>query len=90
MDNTVSDLVVSAMEQNPLDFENTFNSLIVDRLQDMIMDRKISIAQQMYNYMPPANDNEEQDEYQDDGQGEHDEYEEVEDDQNLDDDYQGE
>lgn len=46
----VSDLVVSALEQRPLDFENAFNDLIIDRLQAQIQDKKIAIAQQMYGY----------------------------------------
>jgi len=46
----VSDLVVSALEQRPLDFENAFNDLIIDKLQTAINDKKIAIAQQMYGY----------------------------------------
>jgi hypothetical protein len=48
----VSDLVVSALEQRPLDFETAFNDLIIDRLQTAIQDKKIAIAQQMYGYEP--------------------------------------
>lgn len=50
----VSDLVVSALEQRPLDFENAFNDLIIDRLQTAIHDKKVAIAQQMYGYQPEA------------------------------------
>lgn len=50
----VSDLVVSALEQRPLDFENAFNDLIIDRLQTAIHDKKVAIAQQMYGYEPEA------------------------------------
>ncbi len=46
----VSDLVVSALEQRPLDFEAAFNDLIIDRLQTAIHDKKVQIAQQMYGY----------------------------------------
>ena len=46
----VSDLVIAAVEQKPLDFENTFNDLIVDRIANAINDKKIAIAQQMYGY----------------------------------------
>lgn len=54
MDNTVSvsDLVVSAYEQKPLDFETAFNDLIVDRIRNAVEQKKIEIAQQMYNYTP--------------------------------------
>ena len=50
----VSDLVVSALEQRPLDFENAFNDLIIDRLQTAIHDKKVAIAQQMYGYNPDS------------------------------------
>lgn len=54
MDNKydLSDLVVSAIEQKPLDFETAFNDLIVDRIRGAVEDKKIAIAQQMYNYSP--------------------------------------
>lgn len=54
MDNKydLSDLVVSAIEQKPLDFETAFNDLIIDRIRGAVEDKKISIAQQMYNYSP--------------------------------------
>lgn len=52
MDNKydLTDLVVSAIEQKPLDFENAFNDIIVDKLRDAIESKKIAIAQQMYGY----------------------------------------
>ena len=46
----MSDLVVAAMEQKPLDFESAFNDLIVDRIATAINDKKIEVAQQMYGY----------------------------------------
>lgn len=54
MDNKydLSDLVVSAIEQKPLDFETAFNDLIIDRIRGAVEDKKIAIAQQMYNYSP--------------------------------------
>lgn len=54
MDNKydLSDLVVSAIEQKPLDFETAFNDIIVDRIRDAVENKKIEIAQQMYNYEP--------------------------------------
>lgn len=48
----ISDLVVSAIEQKPLDFESAFNDLIVDRLHTAIENKKIEIAQNMYGYQP--------------------------------------
>jgi hypothetical protein len=54
MDNKydVTNLVVSAIEQKPLDFEAAFNDLIVDRIRTAVEDKKIEIAKQMYNYEP--------------------------------------
>lgn len=54
MDNKydLTDLVVSAMEQKPLDFETAFNDIIIDRIRSAVEDKKIQIAQQMYNYDP--------------------------------------
>ena len=54
MDNKydLSDLVVSAIEQKPMDFETAFNDIIVDRIRDAVENKKIEIAQQMYNYEP--------------------------------------
>jgi len=45
-----NDLVMSAYNQKPLEFEAAFNDLIIDKLQTAINDKKIQIAQQMYNY----------------------------------------
>lgn len=56
MDNkpNVSDLVFSALEQKPMDFEAAFNDLVVDRIRDAVEQKKIDIAQQMYGYHPEA------------------------------------
>jgi hypothetical protein len=48
----MSDLVFSAFEQKPLDFETAFNDLVVDRIRDAVEQKKIDIAQQMYGYQP--------------------------------------
>lgn len=47
----LEDLVSATIEQRPSDFQNVFNSLVTDRIQDAIQDRKVEIAQSMY----PAN-----------------------------------
>lgn len=57
----LSDLVVSAIEQKPLDFEVAFNDLVVDRIRGAIEDKKIAIAKQMYGY----DDSEAEEEYDD-------------------------
>lgn len=46
----LTDLVVSAIEQKPSDFETAFNDLIVDRIHNAIETKKIEIAHQMYGY----------------------------------------
>ena len=53
----MTDLVVSAITQKPLDFETAFDNLVVDRLHSAIEDKKIEIARQMYGYQP-ENDSE--------------------------------
>lgn len=64
MDNKydLSDLVVSAIEQKPLDFETAFNDIIVDRIRTAVENKKVEIAQQMYNYEPDDADTEETEE----------------------------
>lgn len=48
----ISDLIVSAIDQKPKDFEAAFNDLIIDRIRSAVEDKKIEIAQQMYGYEP--------------------------------------
>ena len=48
----LTDLVVSAIEQKPLDFQTTFNDIFVNKLRDAVEQKKIDIAQQMYGYEP--------------------------------------
>jgi hypothetical protein len=45
---TVTDLLKYSYEQKPIDFEQAFNSIMVDRLASAIDDRKVSIAQRMF------------------------------------------
>ena len=49
----VYDLVTSALEQKPLEFEAAFNDLVIDRIRDAVESKKVQIAQQMYGYEPP-------------------------------------
>lgn len=48
----LQDLIIATAEQKPVEFEAAFNDLVVDRLRDAIETKKIEIAQQMYNYEP--------------------------------------
>ena len=45
---SVNDLLRHSFEQKPIDFENAFNSIMVDRLAAAIDDKKLSIAQRMF------------------------------------------
>lgn len=51
MDNkyNVVDLINFATSQKPNEFENAFNSIIVDRLQTAVEDKKFEVAQNMYS-----------------------------------------
>ena len=44
----LEDLVSATIAAKPLDFEQAFDSLVVDRIQNAIHDKKNQIAQQMY------------------------------------------
>lgn len=46
----LNDLVVAALDQKPMDFEAAFDDLIVDRIRTAVENKKIEIAQQMYDY----------------------------------------
>lgn len=61
----LDDLVISALEQKPTDFEAAFNDLIIDRISHALEDKKIAIAQQMYGYNAeePELDNSEEEDY---------------------------
>lgn len=44
----VSDLVVSAIDQKPIEFENAFNSIVTDRIATAVNDRKIEVSNSMF------------------------------------------
>lgn len=48
-DYELQDLVNAALEQKPLDFEAAFGDLLVSRLHNKINDKKLEIAQQLFN-----------------------------------------
>lgn len=45
---TLDDLVISAIQQKPVEFEQAFSGLIVDRLQSAVEARKQEIAQNIF------------------------------------------
>lgn len=49
----LEDLIAATAEQKPLEFENAFNDIVVDRIRDAIEAKKVDIAHQMYGYQPP-------------------------------------
>lgn len=55
---SVSDLIVAAYEQKPIDFENVFNSIVVDRITDAVTAKRVEVAQNMYG--DPDNSNSEE------------------------------
>ena len=70
MDNKydLTDLVVSAIEQKPLDFETAFNDIIVDRIRDAVEAKKVEVAKQMYGYEAEPDDAETEEDSNTEGQ----------------------
>lgn len=52
----LEDLVIAASEQKPIEFEAAFDELVLDRIRTAVEDKKVQIAQQMYNYEPPEDE----------------------------------
>lgn len=53
---SVQDLISTAFDQKPVDFENAFSSLIVDRLAAAVETRKIEVAQAMFGDQASSED----------------------------------
>jgi hypothetical protein len=45
---TVSDLIVAAYEQKPIEFEQIFSNIVVDRVTDAVTSKRVEVAQNMY------------------------------------------
>lgn len=59
MDNvTVQDLITLAYEQQPIEFKQSFNDLVADRLVRAIDDRKHQVAQTMFKQPDNESDTE--------------------------------
>lgn len=54
----VSDVIISAIEKKPLDFSAAFTDIVLERINAAVEDKKIQIAQQMYGYTVPAEEEE--------------------------------
>ena len=48
----LDDLLVSTANMKPADFEDAFNDIVTNRIRAAVEDRKVKIAQQLYNYVP--------------------------------------
>lgn len=59
----VQDLVLSAMEQKPEEFAQGFNSIMIDKLNAAIANRKYEMAQSVFE--DPNDEDYEDDEYED-------------------------
>jgi late competence protein required for DNA uptake (superfamily II DNA/RNA helicase) len=46
---TLNDLVTLSADQKPLEFQQAFDNLIIDKIQAAIDNRKLEIAQGMFN-----------------------------------------
>lgn len=55
---TVTDLIKLSAEQKPIDFEQAFNSLMVDRVQLAVDAKKVEVAQSVFASQDEAEDEE--------------------------------
>ncbi|CAB4131328.1 hypothetical protein UFOVP132_62 [uncultured Caudovirales phage] len=53
---SVQDLISTAFDQKPVDFENAFSSLIVDRIAAAVEAKKVSVAQSMFGDQASSED----------------------------------
>jgi hypothetical protein len=67
----IEDLISNAVLQKPMEFQSAFNNIVIDRIRDAVENKKIEVAQQLYNYNPDeANDSEELDNSEEEKNGE--------------------
>jgi len=45
----ITDLIAFSSQQKPAEFEAAFNSVIASKLEDAVNNRKIEVAQRMFN-----------------------------------------
>jgi|APCry1669192806_1035432.scaffolds.fasta_scaffold298319_2 hypothetical protein len=46
---TLKDLVTLSADQKPIEFEDAFNYLLADRIQNAVDNKKLEVAQSMFN-----------------------------------------
>ena len=75
----VQDLVISALEQKPEEFAQGFNSVMVDKLNAAIANRKYEISQSMFEDPNDEQDFEDQEEFEEPQEFEDDDADQEED-----------
>lgn len=71
MDNaTVQDLISFSYDQKPIEFQDAFNALVMDRLTQAVDQRKIQVAQAMFGDQPASEDFESEQDQEDTEDGE--------------------
>ena len=55
---TVSDLIVAAYEQKPIEFEQMFSNIVVDRVTDAVTAKRFDVAQNTYGDQDNSNSEE--------------------------------
>jgi hypothetical protein len=61
MEHNIEDLMSSAVAQRPMDFENAFKTIMIDRITDAIDERKIELAKTIFNNSKDSIDTKETD-----------------------------
>jgi len=85
MEYTTQDLVMAAIKGDAVGSAEAFNNLITDRIASSIQDRKLELAQSIFNsnQQPEEDEYEEDEEYDEDEDLEADEEDEEEEDENA-------
>jgi len=48
----IKDMISAAVLQKPIEFETAFSDIMIDRIRNAVEAKKIEVAQQLYNYQP--------------------------------------
>lgn len=71
MDNvTIQDLISFSYDQKPIEFQDAFNALVMDRVVQAVDQRKIQVAQAMFGDQPASEDFESEQDQEDTKDGE--------------------
>lgn len=61
----VMDLINLSFEQKPVDFQNAFNSVMNNKISSAIDDKKLEVAQTMFNNYSDESETDQEDQEQD-------------------------